>query len=356
MLTLLFRKMRNTKWMVLCLLIGFIMASAMMSTIPIYMNASLQRMLVKDMEEFQLENDIYPGVYTTTHDLKMDISTEEQRKDIEKTSQLISDSYDELGCPADTQKTYIADDYLLVSSKSLDDGSSPPRLGVGAMTGIEDHVDIISGRMFEKGIRSDGVIEVIASEKALKVTRLTAGSVYEVANVFHPEMVSKIEITGVFSASGSDSYWSEGIDTEYLNIMFADYDTLYNDAMSTGNINITSFAQRYALDYRQLDMNNVSSLLEVCDKQAQTYSKAKIKFSMPVAEILRDYGDRADRLRLILWLVQIPVIMMILVYLFMVSQLNVEQEKNGLYRYDRTPKFEAAEIARALRKKAAIEE
>ena len=35
---------------------------------------------------------------------------------------------------------------------------------------------------------------------------------------------------------------------------------------------------------------------------------------------------------------------------------DVEQEKNGLYRYDRTPKFEAAEIARSLRKKAAIEE
>ena len=29
MLTLLLRKMRNTKWMVLCLLIGFIMAAAM---------------------------------------------------------------------------------------------------------------------------------------------------------------------------------------------------------------------------------------------------------------------------------------------------------------------------------------
>ena len=53
MFTLLFRKMRNTKWMVLCLLIGFVMASAMMSTIPIYMNASLQRMLVKDLESFQ---------------------------------------------------------------------------------------------------------------------------------------------------------------------------------------------------------------------------------------------------------------------------------------------------------------
>ena len=55
MLTLLLRKMYNTKWMVICLALGFIMASAMMSTIPIYMNASLQRMLVKDMEAYQSE-------------------------------------------------------------------------------------------------------------------------------------------------------------------------------------------------------------------------------------------------------------------------------------------------------------
>ena len=330
MLTLLFRKMRNTKWMVLCLLIGFIMASAMMSTIPIYMNASLQRMLVKDMEEFQLENDIYPGAYNTTHELKMDISTAAQREDIEKISKLVSDSYEELGCPAENQKIYIADDYLLVTSKSLDDDAAAPRLGVGGMTGLEDHITMVNGRMYEKGLRADGVFEVITTEKALKLTRLTTGTVYEIANVFHPEMTVKIEITGTFTAAESDSYWSEGLDSVYMNMMFMDYDTLYNDAMGTGNINITSFAQRYAMDYRKLDMNNVSGLLEICDKQAQTYSKSKVKFNMPVSEILRDYGDRAARLRLILWLVQIPVILMILVYLFMVSQLNVEQEKNEI--------------------------
>ena len=83
MFTLLFRKMRNTKWMVLCLLIGFVMASAMMSTIPIYMNASLQRMLVKDLESFQTEYDIYPGAYNTSYGLKMDISGSEQQKAVE---------------------------------------------------------------------------------------------------------------------------------------------------------------------------------------------------------------------------------------------------------------------------------
>ena len=331
MLTLLFRKMRNTKWMVLCLLIGFIMASAMMSTIPIYMNASLQRMLVKDMEEFQLENDIYPGAYNTTHEVKLDISADEQRADIDNTAKLVQESYEELDCPALNEKTYIADELLYVTSNSLDDGESPPRLALGGMTNIKDHITVTSGRMFEPGMRSDGVIEVIATEKALKLTRLTAGSVYEIANSFDPQKKTKVEIVGVFSVSNeTDSYWAEGIDTEYMNTLFADYDTVYKDALDTGAVNINVFARRYAMDYQKLDMNNVDGILATCDKQAEAYSKARVKFSMPVSEILRDYGDRADRLRLILWLVQIPVIMMILVYLFMVSQLNVEHEKNEI--------------------------
>ena len=53
--------MRNTKWMVLCLFIGFLLAAGMMSTIPIYMDASLQRMLIKDMEQYQIDNNKYKG-------------------------------------------------------------------------------------------------------------------------------------------------------------------------------------------------------------------------------------------------------------------------------------------------------
>ena len=331
MLTLLFRKMLNTKWMVLCLLIGFIMASAMMSTIPIYMNASLQRMLVKDMEEFQLANDIYPGVYNTTHALKMDISVKEQRSDIDATLKLIEDSYAELDCPAASSKTVISDDYMYVTTNSIDDGESPPRFSVAGMTNIYDHIEIISGRMYEAKPRADGVFEVIATEKAMKVARLTPNVVYEVANVFYPEKTTKIEIVGLFGVkSETDAFWSEGLDTEYMNTVFMDYETLYNEGLDSGAINISSFAQRYAMDYAKLDMNNVSGILEICDRQAQTYARSKVSFNLPVAEILRDYGSRAGRLRLILWLVQIPVIMMILVYLFMVSQLNVEQEKNEI--------------------------
>lgn len=183
MFTLLFRKMRNTKWMVLCLLIGFIMASAMMSTIPIYMNASLQRMLVKDMEAFQLENEIYPGAYNTSYSVTLDISADKQRKEIDSVSSLVAESYNDLDCPILTQKKYISDEYLYVTTIEAAAGESASRLTLGAMTGIDEHIAVKSGRMYDKNRRSDGVYEVITTEKALKVSGLVTGTVYEIANV-----------------------------------------------------------------------------------------------------------------------------------------------------------------------------
>ena len=89
MFTLLWRKMRNTKWMVLCLFIGFLLAAGMMSTIPIYMDASLQRMLIKDMEQYQLDNGAFPGLYSVskTNQLGTDINTQQSQID-----KLVSDS------------------------------------------------------------------------------------------------------------------------------------------------------------------------------------------------------------------------------------------------------------------------
>ncbi len=331
MFTLLFRKMRNTKWMVICLLVGFIMASAMMSTIPIYMNASLKRMLVKDMEEFQLENEIYPGAYNTEYTVTMDAPADTQRQQIDTVTALVDENYNQLNCPAQNQKTYIADEYLYIKSIEVSEGESQARFYLGGMTDISDHITITQGRMYQTGQRDDGVFEVIATERALKVAKATINTVYEVANVFDSSVTTKIEIVGVFDvADETDSYWAEGLDSEYVSTLFMDYDTLYNEALDTGAVHINTLARRYAMDYQNMDMNNISTLIETTDAQAQTYSEANITFNLPALSILEDYGERASRLRLVLWLLQIPVIMMILVYLFMVSQLNVEQEKNEI--------------------------
>lgn len=323
--------MRNTKWMVFCLLIGFIMASAMMSTIPIYMNASLQRMLVKDMEAFQKEYEIYPGAYNTSYSPKMDITAQAQKEAVNAYNDKVEKKFDELGLPKELDKKFIADEYLYVRSMKSDNGGDQARFTLGGMTDIADNITIKQGRMFKAGVRDDGVYECVATEKTLKTTQLAVGKVYEIADVFDDGGSIKIEIVGTFDVKdGSTSYWAEGLDSQYTATIFTDYDTFFDTGIDTGVLKITKAAHNYAVDYASMNMTNLDSTTEAINKQKNYYNENSIGFSMPAQEILEDYAGRSSQLQLVLWLLQIPCILMIIFYLFMVSQLNVEQEKNEI--------------------------
>lgn len=329
MFTLLFRKMKNTKWMVICLLIGFVMASAMMSTIPLYMNASLQRMLVKDMQSYQIENGEYPGVYSATYSLDLNLGSEDQKAMIRDMTDAFEENYDSLGISYLNNKKTVTDSYLIVAG-AVSTGTSVSRVNVTGMSDIKDNIEITQGEMFSSGI-NDGVMEVILTDESLRSTGLTVGETYEISNAFKPESTLKIRVTGAFNVKkGSDSYWSEGLDDAYVSTAFADYDTVIGEGIDSGVINVVSMSERYAIDYPNIEMTSLDSVLSKLKEQDKVYSENNVVLDVPAISIFEEYADRSETLQLLLWLVQIPVMLMIVFYLFMVSQLNVEQEKNEI--------------------------
>ena len=331
MFTLLLRKMRNTKWMVFCLLIGFIMASAMMSTIPIYMNASLQRMLVKDMDAFQEEFMIYPGSYNTSKSFKSGMATDSQLQAMKDYVKTVDEQFAALDLPDVGSKKVMLDTYLYCKSFSIADGESAARLTVGGMSDITEHSAAASGRMMQKGQRDDGVFECMATERSLKTNGLALDTVYEIANVMGGDASIKIEIVGLLDvADENDPYWAEGIDEAYTATVFTDYDTMLDEMLPTGAVNLSKASYNYFIDYTRLDIAQLGGINNSYNKQKETFKKSGIGFTMPAKDILSDYAKRSEQLTLLLWLLQIPVILMIIFYLFMVSKLNIEQEKNEI--------------------------
>ena len=237
MLTLLIRKMRNTKWMVICLLVGFIMATAMTSTIPIYMHASLQRMLIKDMQGYQEDNNEYPGVYAVSKTIVSGTSAKNQRAAVNNVYANSANRFNQLMVPFLTYKCFTSDSYLYVAN--VESEGDPSMLKLGGMTDIQDHITILDGRMFEPGKREDGVYEVICTEIALQMSQVAMGQVYEVTNILSPGETVKLEIVGTFTLSNeTDTYWSEGM-KNYDNTFFVDFDTLVgNENKKTGVLSI----------------------------------------------------------------------------------------------------------------------
>ena len=321
--------MRNTKWMVLCLFIGFLLAAGMMSTIPIYMDASLQRMLIKDMEQYQLDNGKFPGLYSVqkTNQIGMDISSQQALID-----KLVSDSDSRIGAigiASENTKTTLIDDCLYIINGERNGSELSTRLKLIGMTDSLDHMKIVRGSL-PSSSPVDGVYEGVASEDALKTLAINIGTTYKVVSLAPGVEPYYVRITGVYEQkTDNDTYWAETLDS-YLNAIFINYDTVRNDLIPNGRFNAITVSRRYSLDYHTLDMNRIASVTAELEKDDEFYKQAGYEHEFNVADIIGNYTERAEKLTRILWILQIPAMVMLAFYLFMVSQLNVDRERNEI--------------------------
>lgn len=331
MFTILLRKMRSTKWMVLCLFIGFLMAAGMMSTVPIYMDASLQRMLIKDMEEYQVDTGEFPGIYSIEMPIRAGTAVQSQLELIDNLPSAIGDRVRKTGITPANSKTVVYDNVLYLIRGGNIDGATSTRLKMVAMTDLQEHITITKGRMYcEGGIAEDGAYEVIIAEPAIKSLGVVYGNEYDVTAVDTGKDRIKIRIVGVYEQlSDNDTYWSETM-SPYINAVMTDFDCFKNSMLPGGTVALSNIFVRYALDYQTIDMNSISSIVASLDDDFAAYDEAGYEFEMPMYDTLVSYQERAAKLTQILWVLQIPVMVMLAFYLFMVSQLNVEQEKNEI--------------------------
>ncbi len=63
LLVMIVRKMVKNKWLEISMLLGLTLIVALVSSMPLYTSAILERMLVKELEQLQTESDRYPGTY-----------------------------------------------------------------------------------------------------------------------------------------------------------------------------------------------------------------------------------------------------------------------------------------------------
>jgi putative ABC transport system permease protein len=302
------------------------MAAGMMSTVPIYMNSSLQRILIKDMQAYQLDTGLYPGEYAVSKTLQIKVSTEERKNTAAELLALAEERSAGINIPGADKKFMVRDEYQYMIG-----GGQTTRTKVIAMTGMDEHINIIEGRMFNAERAADGSFEVICNAEALKTLDMVCGNTYTIQNSFYSKTEPlTVTIVGVFEQSDeNDSYWSETMDG-YLNALFMDYDVFMDDYVMTGVTVLSQIDYRCSFDYQKMDLNNLDSITESIAEDFDIYREQGYKFSMGIYDILTEYAVRADNLKQMLWVLQIPTIVMLAFYLFMVSQLNVEQEKNEI--------------------------
>lgn len=323
--------------MMLCLLVGSILAVAMVSSIPMYTGGVLQRMMLKDLEAYQARTQVYAGRYSFACNY-YSIKEENRLAAFHIMDQRAAEYVDALPIPAIQSVRQISLDYFTCMNEEdlpafqVDDrGIKRQSAQIDGLSNYQDHIVITNGRMPAKEKVGD-YYEVIITKKVMKEMNFLLDGKYALMDIVtRTNQPILVHIVGIFdSKEGSELYWQYGL-RMVQNGFVMDDELLFQDFINIPKTMLTNVRWTYALDYHKLTLDRMKSMVQIINAQ-QAYLKANtaVDFTAVCMDTISSYTTREVQLKLTLWVLQVPILLMLAFYIFMVSQLIIEYEKNTI--------------------------
>lgn len=334
------RKMVNNKWLVLCLLGGLIMSVALLSSIPIYTDAILQRMLIQDLERSQKTTGRYPGVqyskavmggtsYWDTGDYKP-----EDRPQVMETVDAFmqQEAAPGFALPVselvrERKTTYYS---VTPADKTRIESGTNRQIELAGRSGLFEHIRLVDGRL-PANRPVDGIYEALVVEQSLKDLNMVLGNVFVIDD---EEAKTKIQIkpVGVLAKKhDADPYWYDNLGG-YSKTFFIDFE-LYERDFSTGEVlPTTSSSWLFLLDYSRISLDSMHRFVDTVER-IDTFMSGRFRtyiLDTPALSTLQTYFQRETELRKMLWSLYVPIMIMLAFYLYMVSNLITDRQKTEI--------------------------
>ncbi|MBP5281486.1 MAG: ABC transporter permease, partial [Lachnospiraceae bacterium] len=329
MLKVMLQKIWHKKWMVLCLLLGCILLIATVVSFPLYRNAAFDRMLNDEFNDYLSETGLWPCTYKMTMVAKNDRGGES----ITRMENYLQEMNGVLGVTTKERILYysLAKSAMTSEWNRLDLGTDGLRLGY--MTGLPAHAKIISGaRYSESGSSEDGAFEVVVSQDCLINNNLLVGETFEMTNlVDYDKNQIRIKIVGVFEEEDpTDFYWQ--VKPSSLGIVALMKEDLFREYF------LGERAFKYSITcnfYDLFEYDNVTSdtVDHLREKTIYYTEESPIRKTMTepaYKALLEDYFAKRTRIEAALFILQVPVLILLCAFLFMISGQMYDMEKNEI--------------------------
>lgn len=318
MLGIMLHKLLAKKWMFLCLLLGSVLLIATVVSFPLYQNATFDRMLRDEFQRSYAETGEWPAKLRRTL-----ISAKGGTASIEDTEQQMAEFYISTGLQIkEKAASYQLTQWGLHSTMGRSDmqGSN---LRLASMTNLEEHVTLVGGEMFsESGMTEDGCIEVLISQNCMVGINLLLGETLEFNSLKDQEgNLLRLKIVGVFLENEKDLYWEIG--TDELSRVCLMRDDLFEEMFLKGQTqhNITC---RYCtlFEYKNLQSTQADMILDVISQEDYRADTCR--------QLLENFNGNRLRISVTLFILQVPVLVLLGAFLFMVSGQMYELERNEI--------------------------
>ncbi|UJF35586.1 ABC transporter permease [Paenibacillus hexagrammi] len=324
------RKMINNKWLELSLLFGLVLSVALASSMPIYTSAILQRLLIQEMQQLQLASNQYPGIYWLSASLSPDV--QQKQSLLSDTEHFLKERENHFDIPVQTYVRERATQRynLLPAEPDKVDINVQRSADISAIDGMEGHIKLVDGRLPEKE-PVGGVYEALVAPEALTELGMVLNTVFVINDTTLKEPIS-VKPVGVFDRKDyTDIFWYNNTGS-YKNSFLIDFDLFEKQFTAGGKLNVQSSYWYYALDYKAMTLASSDQFL-YNDYDIQTFMDEHYENhnkNVPVLQTLTNYYVKERNLRQMLWSLNVPVMLMLAFYLYMVANLITERQKTEI--------------------------
>lgn len=325
------QKIRSKKWMMLSLLIGNLLLVSIVCASPIYSQAILQRTLTRNLSDYLVEENEYPGAVTMETTIqKGNAKTAETAQEVEAMVEEIPGDF-KLDAVASVGNYYL-DNLSVVADEAREDETNHV-ISMGYLTDLTSHINIVSGELYTDEPNADGSINGIVSEAMMIKRDLLVGETYvfeSISGSGGEEL--RVKVCGVYEASdASDNYWVNTPNDLSKELLISE--TYFKEHFLNEEDPPYTVKMRWdvLLDYTQMKGKDVSSILSTC----RSYSRTMENLGSPVItfrfeNIMNSYVVQAKKLNVTLWVLQVPVFVLLAAFLFMVSQQMLQLEEGEI--------------------------
>ncbi len=311
------------------MLLGSLLLIATVVSFPLYRTAAFDRMLQDEMETWTRQQGDWPAMNTITLISKKDGGG----KTISKVESLMSEIYDKLGVREKETVYYYSLAKADISSLMNRSDEKAVSLRLSSLSGLPRHASMLAGQMYsEDGLDEDGNIEVVISQTCMVDAGLLVGETLEYDALKGPDGNKiRLKVTGVYEeATAGDFYWQNT--PEELNMVCFMEENLFHDMFTGENAGKYTITCTYysMFEYGDLRATDVAQICEYTDYLTQESPYRSTLKEPPYREILDGFEKKQSRIEATLFILQVPVLILLAAFLFMISGQMYDMERNEI--------------------------
>lgn len=329
MLRFLYRKMANTRWLTLSALLGLIMAVAFTTSIPMYADGSLKRVVAKSLQE---KSDGFPaGSVLIRYQ-----GAGNEKADLEALADV--DRYVKEELPKDISFPYnafvrmysIRGAQLTPADPSKVDPSKRRQMTVASQSGLKEHIEMTGGEMPSDTVQN-GFVEAVIHEESMYRNDIHVGDVfnYPISGGLGIQPI-KVKVVGTFKPKqDADPYWFQGM--EGVLGQFYVSDALFeNYILKQKGIPLNLANWYYAFDLKDIQTSQISSLENKLERlDIELFKRLKnTRVDISFLPLLDEFKKQSLQLQILLFTLAAPMIAMVFYYIVMNSRQSLERQRN----------------------------